>query len=198
MYLTQKEFTYLSDTDFLLTKKSIQQKINTLLVRTEEILKMFIQESSLRFPEGMRQKAGKIAKGENYRGLPYQVLDYPRLFHRKDIFSLRTMCWWGHFFSTTLHLQGKSWHGYRPHIISQYPRMLEKELYLCVHSHPWEYHRGEDNFLLVSRMQEKELKQRLSEMPFLKIAAFLPLEEGDSLPEFSLNFLKFFSEILDL
>lgn len=198
MYLTNKELTYLSDTDFLLTKKHIQQKINSLLVRTEETLKAYIQEKSLKFPEGVMWKAGKIAKGENYRNLPYQMLDFPRLFRRHDIFSVRTMCWWGHFFSITLHLQGNSWEMYKTRIIRQLHRFSGRQLYLCVHPHPWEYHRGEDNFLLLDEMDESNVKQHLAEMPFLKVAAFLPLEDGASLPDFSLSFFTLFSDILDL
>lgn len=198
MYLTTKELTYLSDTDFLLTKKDIQQKVNYLLVRTEEALKTFIQERSLEFPEGVMRKAGKIAKGENYRNLPYQILDFPRLFHRDNIFSVRTMCWWGHFFSTSLHLQGDSWEMYKSRIIRKHYRFSDKQLYLCVHPHPWEYYRGEDNFLPLDKMDESGIKQRLSSMPFLKIAAFLPLKDGATLPDFSLNFFKLCSDILDL
>jgi hypothetical protein len=49
---------------------------------------------------------GKISRGENYQLLPYIILDYPSYFSRNNIFAVRTMFWWGNFFSITLHLSG--------------------------------------------------------------------------------------------
>ncbi len=198
MYLTSKELTYLSDTDFLITKKRIQQKINDLLVRTEDTLKSYIRESSIVFPEGVSYKAGKMAKGENYRNLPYHILDYPRLFHRKDVFALRTMCWWGHFFSVTLHLQGRSWEQFSPNIRRYWEKLRQKDLYLCIHSHPWEYHREEDNFVSLQSLADPAVEQYLATMPFFKMAAFLPLNQGEQLPDFTLKYFQLFCEVLAL
>lgn len=191
MYLTPKELAYLSDTDFLLTKRQVQQKINHLLVQTEATLKEYIQKQSLTFPEGVLYKAGKISQGENYRGLPYQVLDYPRLFHKEDIFALRTMCWWGHTFSVTLHLQGRSWKLYQPVLLDHQGQLFGRDLFLCVHPHPWEYHQEEDNYQAIDQLTATEVNRLLSEKHFLKLTAFLPLGEGDRLPAFALHFFTF-------
>src|SRR5450631_2869683 len=48
----------------------------------------------------------RISKGENYKGLPWVVLDYPRAFGRLDVLAVRTLFWWGNYFSVTLHLKG--------------------------------------------------------------------------------------------
>ena len=61
---------------------------------------------------GEKYGSPKISKGENYRGLPYVMLDYPRLFGREEVLAIRTFFWWGHGFSVTLHLKG----GYRERI----------------------------------------------------------------------------------
>lgn len=198
MYLTPKELAYVSDTDFLITKRSIQQKINSLLVRTEEVLKVHIQDQALSFPDEASFRAGKIARGENYQNLPYQILDYPRLFQRDDVFALRTMFWWGHFYSATLHLQGKSWEMYQAVIHQKQDQLKQRGFYLCVHKSPWEYHRGEKNYRKLDTLSIQEIDQYLNNMHFLKIAAFLSLEDGDKLPEFVLGFFRFFSDILEL
>ena len=49
----------------------------------------------------------KVSKGEKHEGLPFVVLDYPRIFTKDDIFALRTMVWWGHHYSVSLILKGK-------------------------------------------------------------------------------------------
>jgi len=64
------------------------------------------------WPEGQQelqailQVPPRISKGENYKGLPWVVLDYPRCFGRDDVLAVRTLFWWGHYFSVTLHLKG--------------------------------------------------------------------------------------------
>lgn len=51
-------------------------------------------------------RMGKISRGENLLGLPYLVMDYPALFGKEKIIAIRTLFWWGNFFSISLHLSG--------------------------------------------------------------------------------------------
>ncbi len=51
-------------------------------------------------------RMGKISRGENLLGLPYLVMDYPALFSKEKIIAIRTLFWWGNFFSISLHLSG--------------------------------------------------------------------------------------------
>ncbi len=190
MYLTDKELSYLSNTDFLSTKRVIQQKVNQLLVETEEKMKVAIRQREVTVPARVQHQAGKISRGENYHGLPYQLLDFPRLFSRDDVFAFRTMCWWGNFYSVTWHLQGKSWQALQPHIQKAQHVLREEKVFVCVHDTPWEYHRQENNFLPVEAFTGSALHQHFEDMPFMKFARFLPLEKGDQLPVFALKFFK--------
>ena len=106
---TPKELQYIHDTDFLLTKAAVSEKVRSLLNQTHDALRQYVAAEHLSFPEGVQARAGKMARGENYHHLPYQILDYPRKFTREDVFALRTMFWWGHFFSVTFQLGGTSW-----------------------------------------------------------------------------------------
>ena len=49
-------------------------------------------------PAEMLFHSPKISKGENYKGLPYVMLDYPRCFGKTDIFAIR-QCSGGGIFS---------------------------------------------------------------------------------------------------
>ena len=40
----------------------------------------------------------KISRGEQYLGLPYVMLDYPRIFSKENVFAIRTFFWWGNYF----------------------------------------------------------------------------------------------------
>ena len=59
----------------------------------------------------------KISKGEKYKGLPWVMLDYPRIFGKEDIMAIGTRFWWGHYFSVTLHLKGGYLRTYLPVIL---------------------------------------------------------------------------------
>ncbi|HSC53122.1 MAG TPA: hypothetical protein VLC98_05880 [Phnomibacter sp.] len=49
----------------------------------------------------------KISRGENYEGMPWVMLDYPREYSKEHgHFAIRCFFWWGHFFSINLQLSG--------------------------------------------------------------------------------------------
>src|SRR5262245_60824558 len=104
IHLLPAEMELVSSPEIILTKNAILQKIKLffegLQVKQSEILKDY----SAQLPEDILKISPKISKGENYKGLPWLVLDNPRFFQHKNIFAIRTMFWWGNFFSITLHL----------------------------------------------------------------------------------------------
>lgn len=44
----------------------------------------------------------KVTKGENYKLMPYVVLDYPSIKVKDFEYVMRTFFWWGHYFSFNL------------------------------------------------------------------------------------------------
>src|SRR5450755_2986522 len=66
---------------------------------------MLMREAGMPIKE-ILETPPRISKGENYKGLPWVVLDYPRAFGRLDVLAVRTLFWWGNYFSVTLHLKG--------------------------------------------------------------------------------------------
>ena len=74
------------------------KRLMDLLLDTKNHLDTAYHLTPLAIPRGENAYSGKISRGENYRGLPYLILDYPAYFSQKDIFAFRTMFWWGHFF----------------------------------------------------------------------------------------------------
>jgi hypothetical protein len=100
---SQEELELVENAGLILTKNTIIRKIHELFGLISEQMKSELQIASL--PEEIKQTSPKISKGENYKGLPYVVLDYPRLFTRENIFAVRTLFWWGHYFSVTLQLK---------------------------------------------------------------------------------------------
>lgn len=189
--LDSKEFDYLCDTDFLITKHSISAKMIRLFQSTENKIKESLQEKIHLWPKQWLQKHGKISRGENYRKLPYIVLDYPRHFKDDEVFALRSMFWWGNFFSCTLHLKGSWINPLKENIISH---LLANpaDLFLCVNETPWEYHYGNDNYRLVRDIPQEEIKQIINDMPFIKLSRKLELSDWQRMPDFCVQSLEIF------
>src|SRR4051812_8041543 len=102
--LSPEELRLVQNTEWILTKREIIKKIYDLFGEVHNVMRKEISENPDLFPQNIIGRSGKISKGENYRGLPYLILDYPASFERDNAFALRTMFWWGNFFSVTLHL----------------------------------------------------------------------------------------------
>ncbi|MCU0447653.1 MAG: hypothetical protein MUE85_22360 [Microscillaceae bacterium] len=187
MNLLAQELEYLQNTDFLLTKIKITQKLNDTLANLRDSLRAYIHDSSLDLPIALDYQVGKISKGENYRGLPYLVLDYPKLFKTNQIWAFRTMVWWGKAWSCTLHLQGEMWHTYQSALIDNRQMLDNQAVYICIHSQPWEYHYESDNYVAWDILTEAQRLTILQDHPFLKLSRTLALHQLSEAEAFSLQ-----------
>src|SRR6476620_3961243 len=104
--LSAEEAALIMNADIILTKNRILEKVKGLLLLIQEEKQRYLSTGSL-LPDLVQIIHPKISKGENYNGLPYLVLDHPRYFDKEDMYAIRTMFWWGNFFSTTLLLSGE-------------------------------------------------------------------------------------------
>ncbi|MDW3193915.1 MAG: hypothetical protein R8G66_16195 [Cytophagales bacterium] len=180
---SEKEIRFLADTDFLLTKQDINQKVTALLGEAEQKLKGIIQSSDFPFPDQAFLKAGKISRGEQYQGLPYWILDYPRKFSKEATFSFRTMVWWGHEISCFFHIGGTDLENFRAFILKNFQK--DPSAYISVHSSPWEYHFGPDNYQNAFKIGPEEVKTHMDQFGFHKMTDRLPLEQIQDLPDFA-------------
>ena len=182
---TPNEFNCLNDKDFLLTKIEVTTKIITLLGEVEQVLAPVIHGNH--WPGEVLAKSGKISKGEMYEGLPYFILDFPRYFHKEDVFAFRTMCWWGNFFSSTLHLGGEHLEDKRGQLISAVESIIASDAYICVNETPWEYHYRPSNYLEANQFEQNQLVELFSTRAFIKISHKWGLEDYANLPQLVLS-----------
>jgi hypothetical protein len=162
-------------------KAGIISKITRLFSGIEEQLHTDLESVKFDFPDNCRLRSGKISKGENYRNCPYLVLDYPRLFSKKDIFSIRTIFWWGHYFSNAFIIGGNSYHKYIDRFIEESERLRKTGWYLCVHHNPWKLELDDSNFRPFSDLSSAEIMEHMKRYTFLKVAAVYPVDQYRSL-----------------
>lgn len=174
----------MADTRFFTVKRRIGAKVQGRLQTLYEHLRARPPQDSPNFPVPWWAKGGKISRGENYHGLPYLVLDYPRHFARPDVAAVRTLFWWGHGYSQTLHLQGAPLDHLRAPLLRHLGTIRASNCWVGVHPSPWEHHYGPDNYRPAAHFTTAALDEHLRTHPFVKLHARLPLPESDGVVAF--------------
>ena len=190
--LTTHELEVIENSAFLFTKAAALDKVNHLLRQTLEQLKAEVNSGAAKFWPGIESQKGKISRGESYRLLPYQVLDYPAFFDRTNICTLRTMLYWGNFFSVTLHLQGEYLERFRPKLLNNFNSLLNQDIYIAVGESPWHYHYESDNYLLL----QSQHRALISKGQFVKLSKKIPLDNYHRLPDFTVDYFRFLLSVL--
>ena len=180
--LSPKEAELVANADWILTKNGIIEKVKLLLAAIQSEEQDYISKHQL-LPIEVTKAPPKISRGENYRGLPYLVLDYPRHFQKNDQMAIRTMFWWGNFFSITLHLSGAYKKHYETAIASVFAQLTEDSFAVSVSEEQWEHHFENSNYALLSSMTQETFNQHLLNKSFIKLAKKIPLEHWNNAPD---------------
>ena len=183
--LSAKETELVTNSDWILTKNQILQKVKWLLEDVQEKQKQYLILQQARLPLATMTVPPKISKGENYKGLPYLVLDHPRVFGKEDHFAIRTMFWWGNYFSVTLHLAGTYKKDYERKISESFSLLKDAAYFTGVNDDQWEHHFEASNYLSLSEMDAKSFSANIASKHFIKLAkqfSFIQWENaGDNL-----------------
>lgn len=184
-FLNSKDLALLKDRDLFLRKREVSDKINSLFSNCIEIIRGELSIYNELLPIEICSSNPKITKGENYLGFPWTILDYPRYFDRDAIFALRLLCWWGNNFSITLHLSGTYADKYRAQLFSNWGKLRETDLLICVNEDPWQHHHERNNYLLIKECEHDfNFYQDIAKQTgFIKICSIIPLEQWNDLPK---------------
>jgi hypothetical protein len=193
--LSQTEMKLVNNAELILTKNAILKKVNQLLGNLQAKQQQYIKAQAAGLPEKISGSSPKISKGENYQGLPYLILDYPRLFEHENIFAVRTMFWWGHFFSITLHLSGVYRKEAEEKLIASYKAIREKGYYCYMNEDQWEHHFEGDNYVMLSELNKNDFEKSVREKSFVKLANKISLKQWDDAEE---TLLGYFEEIIKI
>jgi hypothetical protein len=180
--LSKLETELVKNKEWILTKHSIINKVYKLFGELNEIYKQVSEQEETFLHEFCKNASGKISKGENYEGLPYVMLDYPALFSRENIFAIRTMFWWGNFFSITLHISGEKFK-----LKGDFFRLLtylrENNFFVCVNEKEWHHSFELSNYVRAKELDQQKLEQ-IANRNFFKISKNLELNKWNEAPEF--------------
>ena len=190
IHLSTLETELIQNKEWILTKHTVINKVYDLFGKLNEVYKQIANEKNdlHEFYNGN----GKISKGENYEGLPYVILDYPASFSKENIFAIRTMFWWGNFFSITFHLSGGKYKlndGYSKILAF----LIENNFFVCIGESEWEHTFDAANYISARELELYKFKE-IANRKFFKISKNLELHKWSEAPGF---LEKSFREIID-
>ena len=169
VHLSPEEMRLVTDPAVILTKNSVMAKVIELFGDLSGEYRKIWEEKGVE---------PRISRGENYQGLPWVMLDYPRFFGKEDVFAIRTMFWWGHSFSVTLHLKGQYRDQYAPKLQGRWAELVRAGFHLGVSADEWRHEHVPDNYREVSGAVD--LVQGNAD--FLKLSAAVGLHRWNDAP----------------
>lgn len=107
---------------------------------------------------------GQIAKGENYEGYPYVMLDFPKQFSKQSIFTFRTLFWYGHSLIFSMIVAGEHLEHYRTNFEKHYDSLCNAALYFGIND-MWDWR--EHAALLLTKENKTDLLAH--HQPFIKL-----------------------------
>jgi hypothetical protein len=173
--LSQAETDLMLNAEIILTKNRVLEKMKLLL---EEVMgkQLLFTNEYLRDHEAFFISP-KISRGENYLGLPWLILDYPRKSSGNNLFFIRSMFWWGKFFSSTLHLSGDFKEAFSGTIGKSLTSLSNH--FIGINQDPWIHHFQEDNYKSARSISQNEFDLLENNMEHLKIGISFPLEQWE-------------------
>ena len=181
--LLPAEMELVSSPEIILTKNAILQKIKSFFEEVQVKQFDILKDHASHLPQEVLKISPKISRGENYKGLPWLVLDNPRYFQHHNTFAIRTMFWWGNFFSITLHLSGNNKITVLPRIFENISLLHEHNFYVYAGSDEWEHDLDPNSYKNISGLNKDELYKIVSANNFLKLAIKFPIDSLEAIED---------------
>ncbi len=187
--LTSEEIATVNNSGFLLTKnkaiEKLQQAFGDIATQYQSITGS-TQSEWKRYCE----TAPKISKGEQFEGLPYLMLDYPRTFSNTETFAVRSFFWWGNYFSISLLLAGQCRQLLLPRLLTN---PVLGDWHLDTSPTPWNHRWDTETSPQLSNISKANVS---NQEDFFKISKQIPLSQWQDMEQFFLtNFSQLWSAI---
>jgi hypothetical protein len=175
-----KEIEMINVVDVFKHKPDIIKKAEQSLTLLKDKLVAEISTNNECIPPTADISRGQIAKGENHKGFPFISMDMPQQFSKTEMFTYRTLFWWGHYLGFSFILKGDNLKLYLDRLISRKETPASDKIYFSCNPSLWEWEWTEENFKSLSTIPENEIRQTINSIQYLKLCRFYPLND----PEF--------------
>lgn len=196
IHLSKEEKELIKNTEWIFSKRLILKKAEHLLTGLQQEYQnsLFTQLSHAGHP--LFAQRNKISRGENYKGLPYLILDYPAIFKKNGVLAVRTMFWWGKYFSSQLHISGEFMPG-EEKMREWIYFFSSNNFFININSKEWEHHFEQCNFALPKTLTEAQI-QNILKKQFFKAGIKTGLENWEEVTPALVNAMKVYREFLQI
>ena len=119
-------------------------------------------------------------RGENHNGFPFMSLDMPQMFSKSQMFTFRTLFWWGHDLIFSLILKQENQDPLIKKLIHLKEHPEWKDIQLAIAPTPWEWKKDTNNFISLSEASEIKIRSSINSVQYIKLCRFYSL----TTPEF--------------
>jgi hypothetical protein len=187
LVLSEKEWSVVQNFDFLLTKNQIIDHIQQFFTQLGWSYIDIARNTIPKEYEKLLQTFPKVSKGEKYEGLPYLMLDFPRIFQNGNTFAIRSFFLWGKAFSISLLLEGE----FKNHLQTKiFENQILRNWQYETEESPWIHFQSDSSKNLFSTISKSQIEQH----PFLKLTNSKPLQDWQTIETF---FLESFQQIME-
>ena len=175
------ELKLLNTVDIFLHKPTIMKKAEAnLTALKQEVIKTLSQAPHPCPPESDIVK-GQIVRGENHKGFPFISLDMPQMFSKSQMFTYRTLFWWGHDLIFSLILKHDNQAPLTEKLIQLKEHPEWNDIQLAIAPTPWEWEKDMNNFIPLFGASEIKIRNTINSVKYIKLCRFYSLAS----PEFS-------------
>lgn len=165
-----KDLEMISHVEVFQNKPAILKKVESRLTKLKEAMVAELLSCTSQLPPGTNIEKGQIARGENHNGFPFLSLDIPQNFSKTEMYTYRTLFWWGHYLGFSLILKGDNLKTYFQRLSENCSEPPFQNVYLSLAPNPWEWRIDQKNFIPVSDQQAWADKSNL--LDYMKIIRF--------------------------
>ena len=172
------EVQLLNTVDIFLYKPAIMKKAEAnLTALKQELIKTLSQAPPPCPPESDLVK-GQIVRGENHKGFPFISLDMPQMFSKSQMFTYRTLFWWGHDLIFSLILKQEN----QAPLIEKLIQLKEhpdwKDIQLAIGPTPWEWKKDTNNFIPLFGTSDIKIRNTINSVKYIKLCRFYSLSSS--------------------
>jgi len=174
---TFHEMEILNHLEVFIHKPGIMKKGEQFLNALGERMIQELTRSQIPFPAGTKLNKTQLARGENNEGFPYLSLDIPQMFSKTEMFTYRTLFWWGHYLGFSLILKGEYLPRYAAKLIGNKNNPAWSDVYLSATPTPWEWSWTDQNFQKVHSAADRVLQDIIEGVGYIKVIRFFPIND---------------------
>jgi hypothetical protein len=173
------EVKLLNTVDIFLHKPVIMKKAEAnLTALKQDIIKTLSQAPHPCPPESDIVK-GQIVRGENHKGFPFISLDMPQMFSKSQMFTYRTLFWWGHDLIFSLILKQENQAPLIEKLIQLKEHPEWEDIQLAIALTPWEWEKDMNNFIPLFGTSDIKIRDTINSVKYIKICRFYSLASSE-------------------